>query len=403
VRRPGANLGQPNHAATLMLMGVASLALLLEVGKIRRGLAGMFFSLLIVGLAMTESRTGLLSAAILSLWWACRRDLFLKIRKLAPVVGAWTGLLLVVWGWPIFISHWYAGEGVGRISAGAGERHTVWLQLVEAVMERPWTGWGLRDVSEALSAVLPRHDASAPFSYAHNAILDLAIGVGLPLTFVFVAIAVYWGWRQLKGATTLQAWFGIAVAIPLVVHSMLEFPYAYAYFLIPVFVALGAMGTGPPTSVAIQVRLTHATAASLVLLGILAWSALEYLAIEEDFAVARFEALRIGQTPSDYQPPKIMLLTQLDAVLKATRSRPAPGMSEAAIEALRHAAMRFPWTAIQNRYALSLALNGNTKEALRQVQVMRAMHGERQYAGIKAHWKQLGEEQFSELKNLKLP
>ncbi len=136
---------------------------------------------------------------------------------------------------------------------------------------------------------------------------------------------------------------------------------------------------------------------------LLGWSGIEYLEIEEDFRVARFEALRVGKTRDDYKMPNPILLTQLEGMLNATRTAPSPGMSANQLESLRKAAGRFPWTAIQNRYALALALNGNETESLRQLKVMRAMHGEKHYESIKAHWLLTAEEKYPALKQLTLP
>jgi hypothetical protein len=136
---------------------------------------------------------------------------------------------------------------------------------------------------------------------------------------------------------------------------------------------------------------------------LMARSVVEYIAIEEDFRVVRFEALHVGQTPSSYERPEIYLLNQLDALLDAGRIVPAPGMQPERIELSRKVAMRYPWTATQNRYALSLALNGNPEEALRQLKVMRIMHGEKAYEGIKANWVELSNTKYPQLKDLALP
>ena len=129
-------------------------------------------------------------------------------------------------------------------------------------------------------------------------------------------------------------------------------------------------------------------------------SVIEYMKIEEDFRIARFEALRIGKTPADYQRPQVHLLTQLDALLEGSRVVPSPGMSLERIELSRKVAMRFPWTAVQNRYALSLALNGHRAEAIRQLKVMRAMHGEKMFEGIVSNWNELGDSKYPELKEV---
>lgn len=106
-RRPGGNIGQPNHMATLILMGVASVVWLHKTDRLSSRLAVVMQPLLILGLAMTESRTGLLSAVVLTGWWLLRRKVFADVQSVRAVVYAWIGLLLLVWAWPIFISAWH--------------------------------------------------------------------------------------------------------------------------------------------------------------------------------------------------------------------------------------------------------------------------------------------------------
>ncbi|GAB3500753.1 O-antigen ligase family protein [Curvibacter fontanus] len=404
-RRPGGNIGQPNHMATLILMGVASVVWLHKTDRLSSRLAVVMQPLLILGLAMTESRTGLLSAVVLTGWWLLRRKVFADVQSVRAVVYAWIGLLLLVWAWPIFISAWHyaSTEGVSRAHAGVGVRSVVWAQLLEAALQHPWLGWGLREVSQAHNAVLHLHRESAPFTYAHNVLLDLAVGIGFPLTLVVVVVSARWFWRRMTWVHTPAGWYCMALTIPLVVHSMLEFPHSYVYFLIPVLLAIGVLEAGAAQGAVLKIRVSYASASAFLLFLLMAWSAVEYVAIEEDFRVARFEALRVGQTPSEYAVPESMLLTQLDAMLKATRTRPAPGMSTSDIDLLRRAAGRFPWTAIQNRYALSLALNGHPEEAVRQMQVIRAMHGDKHYEAVKVTWELMAKEKYPQLKKLKLP
>jgi O-antigen ligase len=402
-RRPGGNIGQPNNLATLLLMGVASLAFLLESKRLSATFTVILLLLLSLGLAMSESRTGLLSAAVLTAWWFQKRRLFKRKGTAALVTTGWVSLVFFVWAWPPFITYSQFGEGTTHINVSAGGRLVAWPQLIEAVMQRPWFGWGLREVSKAHNAVLGHYTSGEPFTYAHNILLDLAIGVGLPLTALVLGVSAYWAWNRVKAVDASATWYCVALVIPLAVHSMLEFPFAYIYFLVPALLAVGVLEakTAPTSVLRIKNRSLTLGAASLAL--IMLWSVVEYAAVEEDFRIVRFEALRIGRTPSEYSRPELHLLTQFDVMLTASRMAPAPDMSPADIELLRSAAMRFPWTALQNRYALSLALNGNPTEALRQLRVMRAMHGEKHYAALKASWDELANTKYPQLRQLKLP
>jgi len=161
------------------------------------------------------------------------------------------------------------------------------------------------------------------------------------------------------------------------VHAMFEFPHAYAYFLVPVTLALGVLEGRLGGRPLCRLGLRPAVGLLLVATGLMAWSAVEYLRIEEDFRVARFEALRIGRRPADHERPRVLLLTQLGALVDSTRIQLRPGMPEGELALLKQMALRHPWTATQYRYAAALALNGRGQEAARQMAVLRAQHGER--------------------------
>jgi len=231
----------------------------------------------------------------------------------------------------------------------------------------------------------------------------LAIGIGLPLTALLVLVTGIWLWRRVRSAHQLAPWYCLALILPVAVHSMLEFPFAYAYFLVPVMFAVGALEGAVGAKPAFRLGVKPALVMLLVTTGVMAWSVVEYIAIEEDFRIVRFEALRIGTTPASYQRPRVILLTQLDALLNGGRIVPKPDMSTDELELARKVALRFPWPATQNRYAQSLALNGNPDEAIRQLRVMRALHGEKSYAQIKEGWGLLAHEKYPQLQTLRLP
>ncbi|MFZ3221079.1 MAG: Wzy polymerase domain-containing protein [Rhodoferax sp.] len=407
-RRPGANIGQPNQFATFLLMGLASLVFLFESKRVSAPLATCLIAVLALGLAISESRAGLLGAVLLSAWWVIKhRAIGFKLTAASLLMG-WMAFLLLAWAWPVFITYVQSGGGDNlHLSVGvdrpSGLRLIVWPQLIEAAMTRPWFGWGLREVSTAHNAVLHHYQHGEPYTYAHNLILELAIGVGLPMTVLMVGLFSYWGWHRMRAASSLVQWYCIALLIPFGVHSMLEFPFAYAYLLASVMLALGVLEANFAPHRVLRWRLGFTAFGAAVLSTLMAWSVVEYVAIEEDFRVARFEAQRIGKTASQYQRPVIHLLTQLDGLLVAMRAVPSPDMAPAQIELLRNAAMRFPWTTIQNRYALSLALNGNPDEAVRQLQVMRAAHGEKMYRGIRESWEELARSKYPQLGQLPLP
>lgn len=403
LRHPGGNLGQPNQLATLLWMSVASLLFLYESGRLKSATTALIFVVFCIGIAATESRTGLLNFLVLLGWWFCKRP---QVRfRLSPwVILGWSaGFLLLFWSWPPVVEFMQNMPSTAVVDTDAGIRPAVWKQLLEAIQLRPWFGWGLGSVSEAHNHVLHAYEVGAPFSYGHNILLDLAIGAGVPLTIFLVLVSGVWLWRKVRATANLLPWYCIAMILPVAVHSMLEFPFAYAYFLVPVMFALGALEALVPGRAALTISGRAVAALFLGLSVLAAYSVAEYATIEEDFRIARFEAIRMGQTPADYQRPEVRVLTQLGALLEAARIKPRAGMGAEELTLARNAALRYPWPATQNRYALSLALNGDTAEAIRQMRVMKAMHGEKTYAIIKANWGVLAQDKHPQLRTLTLP
>lgn len=417
--RPGANLGQPNQLATLLLMGIASVIFLCASRKLGRVPSVFVVFLLITSLAATESRAGALGFGVLAVWF------FFKQRMTAVKVDFWLAAAVVIAFlcmfqlWPQWIAEFFQPTGntaptivvptntvatnTATTDTVAYNRWVIWPQLVQAILLRPWLGWGVGQVSVAHNAVADGYPVSEPYTYAHNIVLDLAAGVGLPLTLLLVLLVSVWVWQRLHAARQLKPWYCVALMVPVAVHSLVEFPFAYAYFLVPVMFVVGALEAELGSRSVLQFSAKSMLAGLFIGTGVLIWLAIEYVRIEEDFRIVRFEALRFGQTPSSYERPSIYLLTQLDALLHGGRIVPRPNMPAQEIELARAVALRFPWPATQNRYALSLALNGNQAEAMRQLRVMRAHHGKKVYGNIRQGWAVMAAEKYPQLGELPIP
>lgn len=382
LRRPGGNMAQPNHLATLLVMGMASAAFLQARARWSAIATVCIVLFLGAGLAATESRTGLLSLLVLFAWWLWKQPLVAPHASRWGAVGVTAVLLAMFVAWPtLFNTVHMMGDGAieNRLSSMSDSRFQIWPQLGEAALQKPWWGWGINQTAQAHNAVAHRYGASAPFTFSHNLVLDLALWVGLPLTGLFVVVAAVWAWRRAWATRDIIPWYGLALALPVAVHSMLEYPFAYAYFLAPVMLGLGVAEGALGGGTWMRLRLKPVFGILLITTGLMAWSAVEYIKAEEDFRVARFEMLRLGQTPSTYERPKMVLLTQLGALLDSIRLPLKIDMAAPDLELLRTVALHYPLATTEYRYAMALALNGNTAEAARQLQVMRAQHSEKNY------------------------
>lgn len=377
-RRAAGNVGQPNHLATLLVMSVASAVYLCSIERLGRGVMALCLGFMLLALVATGSRSGVLGLTLVVLWWIWKQPV------VTPGITRWwvfpfvIGFATLYLLWPKLLALYdMAGHGgIARIAESTADpRLTVWPQLLEAVGQRPWFGWGIRDTAEAHAAVVHAYDRSLPLTYSHNLLIDLAIWVGLPLTLLMTVASLYWLWSRARSIDGPKAWFGLAVALPLGLHSMLEFPFAYAYLLAPAMVGIGMVegAVRPVSALTINARLAAVFLATFTALA--AWTVVDYVRAEEDFRLARFEMLRIGPEGQADNPAKVYLLTQLEAVNEAGRLQLKPGMRPEEIETLRRVADHYAWSGARYRYVTALVLNGETVEASRQMRILRAQHG----------------------------
>jgi hypothetical protein len=404
MRRPGGNLGQPNQLATLLVMGIASAGFLHLSGRLNALASALIVLFLSAGLAASESRSGVVGLLALLLWLQFKR------REVASQLPRWAGAAIAMGALAMFVA-WPHLLNAMQLPAGTTEnrltngdiRLGMWTQLLEAVWQRPWAGWGIAEVAKAHNSVAHAYPVNNPFSYSHNLLIDLAVWMGLPIALALACAAAIWLWRRAGATTELTPWYCLAVALPLATHSMLEFPFAYAYFLAPVMFLLGVLERSVGTRPLLRIGAKTGLGALLVLSGALLWSVAEYFAIEEDFRIVRFEQLRVGRTAPDHHPPDVMLLTQLGALLNGSRVELRPDMPPEDLEQLRKLALRYPWLATQYRYALALALNGDRREALRQFQVIRWQRDEVLYQRIRKEIGELAQSRYPQLGTLNLP
>jgi O-antigen ligase len=251
-----ANLRQRNQFATLCAIGVAALAWGAAAhrgpgrGKAIVSVAGLLAAALIgVAWGLTGSRTGLLELVLLWL-------LALVWRFAAPALGrVWPTLALASLAYLLAASGSLPGLGDGgaaplaRVWEGnavCASRLTLWANVWQAVMQKPWLGWGWGELGYAQFMTLTTGTRFCDLlDNAHNLPLHLAVTFGLPLAGLLVALvlALVWRgqpWRAAQPGTRL-AW---AVLGLVGLHSLLEYPLWYGPFQIAVLLAALQLSAG---------------------------------------------------------------------------------------------------------------------------------------------------------------
>lgn len=382
--RPFGNLGQPNHFATLLMMALPMAVVLFMQRVMNTWQFACVVAVLTSGLAIAGSRASIVGAVL----WVGLFPFFARKfwgRQGFAMLLAWlVTFVLSVAAINLLNRHLLLAAG-GRAFEGMvydSPRITLWSQYWVSILESPWIGYGWRQSIAAQKIGAMHHPADLPTDYAHNILLDLMAWVGLPLALAIVVVALVYLFVQLRRICTPVQCLCIASAIPFLFQCLVEFPFAYAYFLFSFAWLMGH--TSEPAIVeaegASTVDVGHAPSrfayvATSVFAICLLMTWLEYLQAEEEYRVMRFEIRKIGKIPIDHQRPHLVLLTQLDALLTYGRWEPSYHISEVDLEGLRVANRSIHWATLQTKLIVALAINGQTDEAMQELDRLEAVFG----------------------------
>lgn len=395
------NLGQANQLATLLLMGVAAFAYSFEKSLFGKTTLYVGIGLLTIGLILAQSRSGLLSVIVLTSFMLWKRRAYAP-RMSVAMVSAWALCFLVGSALLPFLSQSLLLDDVRSVadSGPVSERFRIWQQTAYAIAQSPWVGYGWNQIPVAHAVGSLAFPSSITYTNAHSLIFDMIAWNGLPIGLVLLSAICYWFWVRMKTLKSAADVLAMASLLPLAVHSLVEFPFVYTYFLIVAGLMVGVLegGIGRPKTLSFPNRWLWSFWVMWVVLG--GYLTYEYFLIEEDFRVVRFENLRIGQTSEEYKVPSVWMASQMAAMLKASRQSVKIDMSVEDLENLQKVSARFSYGPIRYRYALALALNGKTQEAKRQLDIIRAMYGVRYYEACLLDIRRLQQDKFPELGSL---
>jgi len=263
VGRAVGNLRQPNHLSSLLLWSAIAIIPLLETGRLRRATGWALMVLMTFAVVLTASRTGVLGIGLLALWGLLDRRLSQPTRLLlllSPLfyLLAWLGAA----AWAEASRHAFGGETRLAEADLSASRFGIWANTLELIRQQPWAGVGFGEFNLAWSLTPFPGRPVAFFDHAHNLPLHLAVELGVPLAALVLALLVAALWRAWRlareaddatGVTLRSAWMMLLL---IALHSQLEYPLWYAYFLLPTAwlfgYALGrpaaarVSGTAPP-------------------------------------------------------------------------------------------------------------------------------------------------------------
>ena len=261
VGRAVGNLRQPNHLCSLLLWALVAAVALHELRRLPRSVLWAVAVLLVFAIELTASRTGAVGLLLLLLWGAFDRRLSPATRGLlvlTPVLyaGAYGAM-----AWVGELSHLAIGAsarladggGLSDLTAGGSSpnsRLNIARNTWALIVAQPLLGVGFGEFNFAWSITAFPGRPTAFFDHTHSLPLQLAVELGLPLAglvLLLLLTALVQAWRRTSrasGDAATAARASLVLVLLIGLHSLVEYPLWYAYFLLPAALAWGfALGT----------------------------------------------------------------------------------------------------------------------------------------------------------------
>jgi O-antigen ligase len=236
------NVAQPNHYADYLTLGLASLGLLFARGSLRPWQVILLGLPILFVLPLSGSREIWLYLSWMvfaSFLWRRSNDFISLLLKYSVALLFGFGLMHLVIQLP-----WLAGDSgssinsVERLFAGnvnsGGIRFQLWHEAWLIFMQFPFLGAGFGQFAWQHFQLLPSlHSTQVTGLYnnAHNLVMQLAAETGLAGLLLFFGTLLPWLRQAMRAEHSIYHWWGYIVLGVLGIHSMLEYPLWYAYFI----------------------------------------------------------------------------------------------------------------------------------------------------------------------------
>ena len=250
----GGALGQRNHLVDYLWLGIASIGYLTARGTLKIPFATGLVIAIAAASVMAGSRSAFLypiALAVLAILAARRDRSRHRWRAVAALLALTIPAMLAVDRMVV------PSTAEGRRDATATERlaareldpvRSGLLQVAwQAMRERPLAGYG---VGSAQAVTFDHADTWPPQAspvvaeHFHNLFAQWFVEFGAPVALLAIGVLAWWGLGAVRSASGPEPWWLLMVLAIVGLHSLLEYPLWFAYFLVPAAIAGGALGSG---------------------------------------------------------------------------------------------------------------------------------------------------------------
>jgi O-antigen ligase len=241
------NVAQPNHYANYIALGLVSLGLLYQQQRLKVGYVVLLATPLLFVLTLSGSRSSwlyLLMMAGLAGWCWYKDKAMRHLLRYALALLLGFALMHLLVQLPFLAG---AGEETNalRSSDTSGRiRLSLWHEAGLIFLQSPWLGAGFGQFSWhhfELQPVLQPKNIVGLYNNAHNVIFQLAAEAGIAGLLAFFATFGAWLYGLRRVTLGAAHWWGYAAVGVLAIHSLLEYPLWYSYFIAIFAVLLGML------------------------------------------------------------------------------------------------------------------------------------------------------------------
>jgi O-antigen ligase len=380
--QPYGNLGQPNHFADYIALALASTIYLWIRQRCSKPAGLLLVCVFLTVLALSGSRSSWLYLwAIAALagvfswrtgaktfWWACLLLLpvFAVLQSVLPwLLTSSTNAVLM------------PDQRLFHDVSGVGMRWQIWQEAWAMFVGSPWlgVGFGQLDWNSFLMVDYMGKHAIEPVEHAHNLFLQLLAEMGIFAGVLAVVSILGWFVRVFKQPWTPELWWMLALISVLGIHSQLEYPLWYTYFL---GIAAILLGAGEVSLIPLQLQRVGRPA----LLAMLILGSVGLVNLGQAYAsLEKWMQLGLQGQVRDQDLPKMtgellrihresLLSPYVDLVLAASIEA-TPNHLDEKLQLSTLAQQFSPIRVVVYRHVILLALKGERQAAL--VQLQRAM------------------------------
>lgn len=378
--RPYGNFGQPNNMATFLIIGLLGCLYLYEKNKVTVWLLLPSALIILFTIALSQSRTSWIVFPFLLIYWMVKQ--FGKQKRFRFIQGLlWCLAFFLIAGLILpYITQFIEFSTNTEITetssfvarAGSGhERIGMWIQILHAIAQQPWLGYGWSQTSVAVVDSIQYGTVHVWFNSAHNILLDIIIWNGIPISIVIIAYFACWFLWLNQQAKEIISIIAIMMVCTVLIHAMLEFPQRYAYFLLTCGFLLGIIQAQTPVlkgNVLNKQVLRLIWGISLILL----------LAIWRDYNVyvTNSNLLFKNKQPNAevLGSNQIFVLTQFEQRLKWIEMKPETTLSDADLAVWGNFVKNKATPYNLRKYAQLLAYNGKVEQAEQQIFILQHLY-----------------------------